>query len=67
MHHNHLHDKNQIHQHHNHWEGLKDLLKEKLQHHPSGNEQKGADAYWNRFEEITGKSKEEIKTELRRF
>jgi hypothetical protein len=57
-----------MHERHN-WNPLKDLLKEKIsaaQKQPQQDESQQGD-HWNRFENITGKSRDEIRSELRRY
>ena len=55
----------------NDWSPIRNLLKEKYSiHNHAGdtiNKEFSGNDYWNRFQKITGKSKEQIQTELRTF
>ncbi|MGZ5244303.1 MAG: hypothetical protein ACXWD4_10310 [Bacteroidia bacterium] len=56
---------------HNEWSPIRSLLKEKYSTtNCTGNTQHqnfSGNDYWNKFQQITGKSKEQIQTELRTF
>jgi hypothetical protein len=56
---------------HNEWSPIRNLLKEKYSTTGStGNTEAknfSGNDYWNKFQQITGKTKEQIQTELRTF
>lgn len=56
---------------HNEWNPIRNMLKEKYSSNSStGNTQQqnlSCNDYWNKFQQITGKTKDQIQNELRTF